>query len=157
IRALKVQQHGYRRPSSMKTSRIFIAAAFLLVAGCVVTNTRKTAWWIHDQPAVVSRLDLMLRQGKPVNLALIASVETADQRDDYRERGLDIDQWKRTIQEDLIARSEQALFSRLSMHPGFRILDRNATEKIMQEMHFETSGTVPESLRIRLGQMLGAN
>ena len=131
--------------------------ALFTAASCSSQRIRKNAWWLEPNSPAVVRLDNLSSRGKTVNLAVVASVETVYSPSEYRARGLEVNQWKRTIVEDLLARNEHALFAKLSHYPGFRIVDRNVTEKILQEMHFETSGSVPEALRLRLGQMLGAN
>lgn len=123
--------------------------------GCAVTQ-RKTAWWMEDPSPIVSILDEMEREGKQVRLAFVATVETAYSPEQYRERGLNIEQWERTIQQDLVARGEQALLSRFGDRPGFTIVDCAASNNLLHEIHFESSGTVPGSVPVKLGRMFRA-
>jgi len=132
---------------------ICLICACIILSGCASIERS----WQGKVTPVYQRLDELVKVGTPITIAVLGTVETSFSPEAFKAQGLDMDQWKKTIKQEIEGRIEAGVFNKFGAATNLKFVDRNNIDRVFQEMKLAFTGVLSNEDRLQLGKLLGAS
>jgi hypothetical protein len=132
-------------------------ACLLLLSGCATTTSSLQSWKGEVSPVRLALRRLCTETAAPVSVAIYGESASLVSDTESLNQGIDPRYWRHARKTQDQAFIEGLYLDYMSDIKNFHIVDRMTTDKVLQEMKFSLSGALSESVRVKIGDMTGAN
>lgn len=126
----------------------------LLLTGCATT---RQASWKGSIPPAQETLTQLAKTKQPISVTIIGSAENTVSDLRFSSQGYSLSAWKAAMIQSTQVELEAFFLDRMKGYPNFHVVDRAKTYQVMEELKLSVSGAMSPDVRMKLGQMTGAN